>query len=132
VDVGAIGISGNATTTATIAPAPIAVTQANAANLTADLTVGITGYDNTYSMGAMTFTFFDTSGKQLGSPLQANFSPQFQSFYQNQDRAGVSPGSAFAMLATFPLTGNGALVGSVSIQLTNTAGITTVTGVNFP
>jgi hypothetical protein len=132
VDVGAIGISGNATTTATIAPAPIAVTQANAANLTADLTVGITGYDNTYSMGAMTFTFFDTSGKQLGSPIQANFSPQFQSFYQNQDRAGVSPGSAFAMLATFPLTGNGALVGSVSIQLTNTAGITTVTGVNFP
>ena len=132
VDAGALGVSGNVTTTATIAAAPVAVVQASVANLTADITVGMTGYDNTYSIGAITFTFFDRSGKPLGSSIQANFSQQFQMYYQSQVRGGVSQGSPFIMLASFPVTGNAGVVGSVSIQLTNAAGITTVTGLNFP
>jgi hypothetical protein len=137
VDAGAIGIGGNATTTATIAPAPVAVTAASATNETATLDVSVTGYDNTYSIGAMTFTFYDLTGKPLGSPIQANFTTQFQVFYQSQTSespasAGVSAGSAFLMLVSFPVTGNGALVGSVSVQLNNTAGTTTVQGLEFP
>lgn len=132
VDAGAIGISGSATTTATIAPAPVAVASASATNETSALVVSITGFDNTYSIGAMTFTFYDLSGKPLGEPIQANFSQQFEMFYQNEAGGGASPGSAFQAAVSFPVTGNASTVGSVTVQLTNTAGTTTVSGLNFP
>ena len=132
VNAGSIGISGSATTTTSIAAAPVAVTAGSVTSRTAGLDVSITGFDNTYSIGAMTFTFYDLTGKPLGSPIQANFAQQFHLFYQSQAPAGVSAGSAFLMLVSFPLTGNGASVGSVNVQLNNTAGVTTVQGLDFP
>jgi len=127
VDAGAIGINGSAKTTAIIGPAPVAVTQGSATNTTSDLDVTLTGFDNTYAAGAMTFTFYDRSGKLLGAPIQADFSSQFHLLYQGQ-----TGGSAFLMLVSFPVTGNVAAVGSVDVQLTNTAGSTTVSGLKFP
>ena len=132
VNAGAIGVSGSATTTATIASAPVAISASSASNLTSALVVSLTGFDNSYSLGAMTFTFFDRSGKPLGSPIQADFSQQFQLFYENQAPGGVTAGSAFLVAVSFPITGNASTVGSVSVQLNNTAGATTLGSLNFP
>jgi hypothetical protein len=132
VNAGAIGVNGSATTTTSIAAAPVAVTAASAISRTADLDVSVTGFDNTYSIGAMSFTFYDRSGNPIGAPIQADFSTQFHLFYQGQSPAGVSGGSAFLMLVSFPVTGNEAAVGSVAVQLNNIAGSATVKGLNFP
>jgi hypothetical protein len=132
VNAGSIGISGTATTSVTITAAPVAVTEASATTGTDVLNISITGFDNTYTIGAMTFTFYDLSGKQLGAPIQANFTTQFQLFYNSQtSAAGVSAGSAFLMLAAFPVTGNESAVGSIEVQMNNTAGSTTVQGLSF-
>ena len=132
MNAGSIGINGTATTSVTIAAAPVAVTEASATTGTDVLNISITGFDNTYTIGAMTFTFYDLSGKQLGAPIQANFTTQFQLFYNSQtSAAGVSAGSAFLMLAAFPVTGNESSVGSVEVQMNNTAGSTTVQGLSF-
>ncbi len=132
VNAGAIGLAGGATTTVTLAPSPVFVAAGSATNPTGSLDVTLSGFDNTYSIGAMTFTFYDTSGKTLGAPIQANFSQPFQLFYQSESPGGVSPGSAFLMLVSFPVTGNEAAVGSVVVQLTNTAGSTTIAALDFP
>ena len=129
VDAGVIGLNGSATTTATIAPAPITVTQATATPSTTGLEVSMTGFDNTYTAGHMSFTFYDRSGNRLGAPIQADFTPQFENFYQGPAKG---MGSAFQMLVSFPATGNIGEVGSVVVQLTNTAGSVTVSGLNFP
>jgi hypothetical protein len=131
VNAGSIGINGTATTSVTITAAPVAVTSASATTGTAALNISITGFDNTYTLGAMTFTFLDLNGRQLGAPIQANFSTQFQLFYQSQTKSGVSAGSAFLMLVSFPVTGDEAVVGGVEVQMTNTAGATTVQGLLF-
>jgi hypothetical protein len=132
VNAGVIGVNGSATTTATIPAAPVAITASSATDITEALVVSLTGFDNSYSLGPMTFTFFDRSGKPLGSPIQADFSQQFQIFYQNQAPGGVTAGSAFLVAVSFPITGAASTVGSVKIQLNNTAGATTISGLNFP
>jgi hypothetical protein len=65
----------------------------------------------------MSFTFFDTTGKQVGSPIDVNFTSQFKSYF-----AGQSSGSAFLMNVSFPVLGNQALIGTVQMTLTNSAG----------
>jgi hypothetical protein len=41
------------------------------------LNIEVVGFDNTYSAGPMTFTFFDTTGKPIGSPVSVDFTAQF-------------------------------------------------------
>ena len=132
VNAGSIGINGSAVTTVAMAAAPVSVTAASATSRTADFDVSLTGFDNTYSIGVMAFTFFDRSGKPLGAPIQADFSSQFHLFYQGQTTSAAASGSAFLMLVSFPVTGNQSAVGSVEVQLNNIAGSTTVHGLNFP
>jgi hypothetical protein len=107
-----------ATATITIPPALITIDSATASNqISGQLNVEVTGFDNTYSAGAMSFTFFDTTGKQVGSPIDVNFTSQFKSYF-----AGQSSGSAFLMNVSFPVLGNQALIGTVQMTLTNSAG----------
>ena len=112
VSAGAIGINGNATTTVSMASAPVAVVQATATTGTADLNITVTGFDNTFSLGVMTFTFFDLSGKQIGPQIPADFTTQFHLFYSGTS-SEITGGSAFLMSISFPVTGNQSAVGSV-------------------
>lgn len=130
VSAGSIGISGNATTTVSMAPAPVDVIEATATTGTAALNITITGFDNTFSIGQMTFTFYDLSGKQLGASIPADFSTQFHLFYEGTT-SQISGGSAFLMSVSFPVTGNESAVGSVQVQMNNIAGTTTVSGLDF-
>jgi hypothetical protein len=110
--------SGNPTTTITIPPAPITIDAATASNqVMGQLNIEVVGFDNTYSAGPMTFTFFDTTGKPIGSPVSVDFTAQFQGFF-----TGQLSGSSFLLGVSFPVVGNQALVGTVQVTLTNAAG----------
>jgi len=112
-------INGDPTTSIVIPPAAISIEGATASDQRAgELDVAIEAFDNTYSAGSMSFTFFDTSGKMIGSPVTANFTSQFGAYFTSQQNTG----SSFLMRVSFPVGGNQALVATVETTLTNSAG----------
>jgi hypothetical protein len=116
-----VQLSADPTTVVTIPPAAIAIQTAAASNqILGSLNVEVTAVDNTYTAGVMSFTFFDTSGKAIGSgAVNADFTSAFKTYF-----AGHESGGAFLMNVSFPVTGNQLDVGSVQVTLTNSAGHT--------
>ena len=113
-----VAMSGDPTLTMTIPAETIFLESASAIARSGALDVQVWGFDNTYSAGSMAFTFYDLTGKTIGSgPVSADFSSAFGSFF----KSGKS-GSAFQMLVTFPVTGNAAEVGAIDLQMSNSAG----------
>lgn len=90
------------------------------------LDITIIGADNTYSAGAMAFSFFDTSGNAIGSAVSADFTSTFKTYY-----GGQTAGSAFQTLVSFPVTGSVVAIGSVTVTLTNAAGVATTGSLTF-
>ncbi len=118
---------GDPTTSIVLAPIPTYVENAAATALAGQLNVQVWGFDNTYSAGPMSFTFFDNLGHAIGAgPVTADFSSSFRSYF-----SASADGGAFAMLVTFPVTGNAAEVGSVNVQMTNAAGVATISNLVF-
>jgi hypothetical protein len=118
VDAGSIGITGDPTTTVSIAPTPVAIDTLTAVRRTNDLDVLLIGYDNTYSTGVMTFTFFDTSGRAIEpGVIRSDFTSDFRAFFNK-----ASAGSAFSARVTFPVTGDASKVAEVEVELSNSAG----------
>ncbi|MGA8029016.1 MAG: choice-of-anchor D domain-containing protein [Bryobacteraceae bacterium] len=116
---------GQAATLATIAipPALVQVTSAQAQRESPNLAITVNGYDNTYSVGQLSFTFYDTTGRVIpSSPFQASAvaSDFSQYFFGPNDLGGQ-----FSVQVTFPvLTGDVTDVGSVAVSLTNSVGTT--------
>ena len=105
----------------TIAPAAIQLTTVQAVAESPNLIVTMTGYDNTYSAGQLSFTFYDTSGKAIGSPIQFNAAADFQGlFFTNNTMGGI-----FSLEASFPVTGDVTQVGSVTAGISNSLGQST-------
>jgi hypothetical protein len=127
VDAGAFGVAGDPTTTLIVAPTAVAIQSASGTRRANDLDITVVGFDNTYSMGAMSFTFFDTGGGPLGSAIAADFSQTFAAFFHGQQA-----GSSFLMRVTFPVTGNAASIGAADVTLTNSAGVAHTQRINFP
>jgi hypothetical protein len=127
VDAGAFGLAGDPTTTLIVAPLPIAIQSASGTRRANDLDITVLGFDNTYTAGAMSFTFYDTAGAIIGQAIPADFSPAFRSFFQGQQS-----GSSFLMRVTFPVTGNASSIGSVEVTLANSAGSAHTQRLNFP
>jgi hypothetical protein len=101
-----------------IAPAPISIETAAASNqVTGQLNIELVGFDNTYSAGAMTFTFFDANNNMIGAPVTANFASNFQTYF-----AMYSSGSSFLANISFPVQGNALVVATVTVTLNNNAG----------
>lgn len=108
----------------TVSPAQIFITSAQAVTQSPNLVLTIDGYDNTYSAGQLSFLFYDTNGKLINSnALHVDASSDFHNYFFNNNQAG----GAFAMQATFPVTGDATQVGSVAVTLTNSVGQTTKT-----
>jgi hypothetical protein len=104
-----------------IPPATIHITSANAVRQSPNLVVTINGYDNTYSAGPLSFTFYDVTGKLI-APVTVNASNSFHQYFLNN-----TAGGAFALQASFPVQGDVTQVGSVAIGLTNSQGQTNTT-----
>ncbi len=101
----------------TITPATPQITSASAVRSNPNLVVTVTGYDNTYSAGMLSFTFYDTSGKEI-TPVSVDATSDFQQLFFNNNTGG----GAFSVQATFPVTGNVMDVGSVSLTASNSVG----------
>lgn len=103
----------------TIPPAIAHVTSLQAVRENPNLLVNASGYDNTYSASQLSFTFYDTSGKAIGAPIQYDASSGFKNlFFTNNPNGGL-----FSFQASFPITsGNITQVGSVTVGVTNAVG----------
>ena len=108
----------------TISPAQVQIGSATAVRQSPNLVVTVNGFDNTYSTGQMSFVFYDTSGKVLtpGGIAVDSRSDFHQYFFTNNQAGG-----AFAMQATFPVTGDVTQIGSVAVTMNNSAGQTSKT-----
>jgi hypothetical protein len=126
VDPGIFGLSGSPSISLTTRPDPIAISSSAATSRANTLDVVISGFDNTYSIGAMSFAFVDRSGGPITS-LSADFTANFKAFFQGQ-----TAGSSFLMRVSFPVTGEASQVGGVNLTLTNAAGTVTTPRLNFP
>lgn len=103
----------------TISPAAVQISSASAVRQAPNLVVTVNGFDNTYSTGQMSFLFYDTAGNLLtpnGIPVDARSS--FHQYFFTNNQAG----GAFAVQASFPVTGDVTKVGSVSVKMTNSTG----------
>jgi hypothetical protein len=114
-----------------IPPATIGIDTLSATRRANDLDIEVIGYDNTYTAGVMSFTFYDKSGNAISpGAIQADFTSAFNSYFTSQ--AG---GSAFLMRVTFPVTGTDAQVAQVAgvdVALTNSAGVAQTQRLRFP
>jgi hypothetical protein len=107
----------------TISPAQVQVTSTKAVRQSPNLVITLTGYDNTYSLGQLGFTFYDTAGKAVNSkPLMVDAASSFKQYFFNNNQYG----GAFAMQASFPVSGDVTQIGSVGIALTNSIGAAVV------
>jgi hypothetical protein len=120
-------VAGDPTTRIPIPGTPVIIDSTSASKERAGfLDITIIGADNTYSAGAMSFSFFDTSGKAIGSAVGADFTPTFKTYY-----GAAVAGSAFHALVSFPVTGSVASIGGVAVTLTNVAGMATTGTLTF-
>jgi len=101
----------------------VQITSGSALRQSPNLVVTLNGYDNTYSAGQLSFTFYDVSGSLIQPPIQYSASSQFHQYFFTNNKNG----GAFSLQAIFPVTGDVTKIGSVAITLTNSAGQTTVT-----
>jgi hypothetical protein len=114
-----VSTAGDATTLLTVPASTISIDTAIATRRTGDLDIQVTGFDNTYSAGVMTFTFSDVSGQALTpGAIHADFTPDFRTFFTK-----TQAGSAFQVRVSFPVTGDTSGIGSVDVQLTNSTGV---------
>jgi hypothetical protein len=132
VDAGIYGTVSDPTTSLNIGPTPVAIASASATRRANDLDVTVSGFDNTYTMGAMSFTFFDRSGGVIAAGISADFSSNFHTFFQGQTSSGPTSGSSFLMRVTFPVTGDATQIGAMEATLNNAAGAVKTQRLNFP
>lgn len=111
----------------TIAPAPVQITQITAVAQDPFLVVTMTGYDNTYTAGSMTFNFYDTSGHVIVSNMPVNATSNFQQYFST-----TTSGGAFSIQLSFPTSGGAtSSVGSVSATMSNSAGASSLSQASF-
>ncbi len=109
------------TQTFSITPALIHISGGQATLQSPNLIVTLDGFDNTYTAGQLSFTFFDTKGLQINAtPMPVDASSDFHQYFFTHDLAGGS----FALQASFPVKGDPTQVGSVAVTMTNSAGQT--------
>jgi hypothetical protein len=119
--------TGTATATMAIPPSVIAIDKAIATAEAGALNVQVSAYDNTYSAGPMSFTFYDLKGNVIQpGAVSADFTSQFFNYFTT-----AQAGSAFQMLVNFPVTGDSSQVLAVDVTLTNSAGSVTINQLDF-
>lgn len=113
--------------TLTITPAPVTIDSAIGTRRVSDLDVEIVGFDNTYTAGAMSFTFFDQNGNAVPpGAIQADAATDFKSYFKTS-----TAGSTFALRATFQVTGDVTRISGVEVEMTNSGGKARTNRISF-
>ena len=107
-----------------ITPSAIQIASATATAQSPFLVVNMTGYDNTYTAGKMSFTFYDSTGAALmANPVAVDATTDFKSYFTS---AANQTGGAFAVQLKFPVTGDITKIANMGIVMTNSSGSTNV------
>ena len=122
----AITETGVSTETFRFDRAIVAVDEAAARRNGTNLEIDITGFDNTRGVGSLNFRFFDKSGNALGV-ITSTLADQFKAFFDQSNLGGV-----FRLRASFPVTGDATIVGSVLVEIANSVGRTDLQRLTFP
>ncbi len=102
----------------TIAPAAVVLDTAHAVRRVGNLDVSLVGFDNTYSTSQLAFTFYDQKGNAMQpGVIRVDVSADFRLYFSSSQAGGQ-----FALLATFPVTGDVNQVAGFDVQVTNSAG----------
>jgi len=102
----------------TINPAGVGFDSTNCVRRAGALDVSVTGFDNTYSVSELDFTFYDLKGVAIQPGLiKVDAASNFKQYFDNSPAGGT-----FALLATFPVNGDTTQIGGVEVQVTNAAG----------
>jgi hypothetical protein len=119
--------NGTINTTMTIAPAVASFDTTTGTRRVSDLDVNLIGFDNTHSASLLTFTFYDSKGNVIQpGAIKADMTQSFKSYFD-----GSQSGGAFALRATFPVTGDATQVAGVDVQMTNAAGVAQTQRITF-
>jgi hypothetical protein len=103
---------------AAVAPAAVVIDSAAGRRTGAGVEVQLKGYDNSRSTSEAAFTFFDNQGRMLtGQPIRAQVAAAFRDYFKTSQVGGM-----FSLVAAFPVTGDATRIGSVEVELTNSAG----------
>ena len=86
----------------------------------------ITGFDNTRSLNAANFSFYDRNGTIIGSTLGASVGDAFTRYFGTSTLAGQ-----FALAASFPVQGDIQAITNVDVELINAQGSTRTGKVGF-
>jgi hypothetical protein len=122
-----VSVTGTATASMSIPPSVIAIDKAIATAEAGALNVQVWAYDNTYSAGPMSFTFYDLKGNVIQpGAVSADFTSQFYTYFTT-----AQAGSAYQMLVNFPVTGDSSQISAVDVTLTNSAGSVTINQLDF-
>ena len=123
-----VAIDGGATErqTITIPAAPPTITGVQTVRSGGVVELRITGFDNTRSLGALAFTFYDAGGNALApGVIGADAATDFARYF-----AGSEAGTFLLRLA-FPVTGDAMGIVSCEATLTNSAGSTKTARTGF-
>jgi len=107
------------TATFHLAPQAVWVDAIRRTSATGQLTVSVSGFDNTRSVSQVRFTFYDRSSKTIGGAVTADVTTVFQAYFKNPEMGGM-----FVLRAQFPVTGDTTQIDSVEVELTNSTGVT--------
>jgi len=105
----------------------IVVDEAVARRSGSTLEIDITGFDNTRAAGSLNFRFFDRSGAPIGGVISATPGELFKNHFDQSVMGGV-----FRLRASFPVTGDATMVGSVLVEIANPVGRTDLQRLLFP
>jgi hypothetical protein len=106
-----------------ILPSKVQIASVNVQQQASNVVVTIDGYDNTYSAGQLSFTFYTTSGQAIApGAISVNAASNFQQYFFNNNTGG----GVFALQASFPVNGDVTQIGSVTASISNSAGSTSI------
>jgi hypothetical protein len=101
-----------------ILPAAVKIDRAFGTREGNNLSVTISGYDNTRTVSALKFTFFDRAGKAVNpGPIPVDSYAAFRRHFEESALGGI-----FQLRAVFPVAGDVTHIGSVDVELTNASG----------
>jgi hypothetical protein len=110
-----------------ISPASVILDTVGAVRRVGNLDVSITGLDNTYSASQLAFTFYDKNGTTIQpGVIRVDATSDFR-LYFNASQVG----GQFALLATFPVSGDLSVVTGFDVQITNSVSATKTQKITF-
>jgi hypothetical protein len=110
-----------------IAPSTVSLDLATGVRRVNDLDVSLAGFDNTYSVSQLAFTFYDAKGAAIApGVIRYDASSNFQQYF-----GATQVGGMFGLRATFPVAGDATQVSSADVEITNTAGVAAAKRISF-